>query len=299
MQNINKLSSKDGYSLLTHLNKSVHYIFKKILNMLFLYIFITIILSNYMVINAQIINCPRLVSTSPEITEIIYELHAEKCLVGVDINSNFPLEATKLPKISDYYNINQEKIVELKTDLILFSSEYNSLVQSRNKLLQDKFVSFKLTSIEDLKKSIIELAKITHREHEAQILVSGINDKILSQTLLFKNKSYINTIILLWQKPYMVAGSNTILNDYIHICHGFNPYTKINIPYQMVDMENIISKQADLIIVMTNEVFNIPNIKTSYISGEDRDILSRATPRSVFLGIERLCTIIDSSRAIK
>ena len=61
----------------------------------------------------------RIVSLSPSITEILYGLGAWENVVGVTIYSDFPPEATNLPKVGGWVNPNLEAILALKPDLVI------------------------------------------------------------------------------------------------------------------------------------------------------------------------------------
>jgi ABC-type hemin transport system substrate-binding protein len=66
----------------------------------------------------------RVITLSPNLTEMAYAVGAGERLVGADDFSNFPLKARLLPKVGGMQP-NLEKIVALKPDLVLASTEGN------------------------------------------------------------------------------------------------------------------------------------------------------------------------------
>ena len=66
----------------------------------------------------------RVVTLAPNLTEMIFAVGAGERIVGADDFSNFPAAATKLPKVGGMQP-NIEKIVALKPDLVLASTEGN------------------------------------------------------------------------------------------------------------------------------------------------------------------------------
>lgn len=66
----------------------------------------------------------RVVTLSPNLTEMAYAVGAGDRLVGADDFSNYPASALKLPKVGGMQP-NLEKIVSLKPDLVLASTEGN------------------------------------------------------------------------------------------------------------------------------------------------------------------------------
>ena len=67
----------------------------------------------------------RVISLAPSITEIIYALEQANRLKGVTRYSDFPIEATKLPKIGSYVRLDLERIVALNPDLCIAIKDGN------------------------------------------------------------------------------------------------------------------------------------------------------------------------------
>ena len=61
----------------------------------------------------------RVISLSPNLTEIVYDIDAQNQLVADTEYCKFPLDARKKEKIGGWINPNFEKIVSLKPDLVL------------------------------------------------------------------------------------------------------------------------------------------------------------------------------------
>ena len=66
----------------------------------------------------------RVITLSPNLTEMVFAVGASDRLVGADDHSNFPRETGRLPKVGGMQP-NLEKIVALKPDLVLASTEGN------------------------------------------------------------------------------------------------------------------------------------------------------------------------------
>jgi iron complex transport system substrate-binding protein len=67
----------------------------------------------------------RIVSLAPSITEIVFALEQEHRLVGVTRYSDYPPEATKLPKVGSYVRLDIERIVALNPDLCIATKDGN------------------------------------------------------------------------------------------------------------------------------------------------------------------------------
>ena len=113
----------------------------------------------------------RVVSFSPEISEIIAYLGGIDSLAATDINSTYPDELKKLPKIADYYSVNQEALSALNFDHILLSRDFNALIISKLTKYQNKLHIYSITDGSDLLKVIEDLGKILHREKQASDII--------------------------------------------------------------------------------------------------------------------------------
>ncbi|VFR41278.1 Periplasmic hemin-binding protein [plant metagenome] len=65
----------------------------------------------------------RVVSLGGGITEIVYALGAGDTLVGNDLSSLYPAEATRLPRVGYYRDVSVEGVASLRPDLVLASDQ--------------------------------------------------------------------------------------------------------------------------------------------------------------------------------
>ena len=61
----------------------------------------------------------RIISLSPHLTEILFELGAGDLIVGTVSFSDYPIAARSIPRIGDAFSVNVESVVELAPDLIV------------------------------------------------------------------------------------------------------------------------------------------------------------------------------------
>jgi len=73
----------------------------------------------------------KIVSMSPSLTEILFELGLGKNLVGVTTYCNYPPETAQIEKIGDFVNPNFERILNLHPDLIFAERWTSSRIVSR------------------------------------------------------------------------------------------------------------------------------------------------------------------------
>ena len=65
----------------------------------------------------------RIISIGGSITEILYELDFEANIVAVDITSNYPKQAKKLPSVGYIRNLSSEGVLSMHPSLIISEND--------------------------------------------------------------------------------------------------------------------------------------------------------------------------------
>ena len=198
----------------------------------------------------------RIISLSPNVTEIIYGLGAWDKIVGVTMYSDFPPEATIIPKVGGWVNPNLEAIVKLKPDLVIFMTDQDSIFGDNIRKLGLSTLSIDSNkSIKDIQKSILQLGKILEKEREAENLVSRISsnfDEMGSKTSKLPKKS---VLFVLGRNPgtledIYVIGRDNYINELINLAGGEN-VVKSNRFALKIAKDAILSFNPEVIIEIT------------------------------------------------
>ena len=65
----------------------------------------------------------RIVSTTPSITEVLFDIGLAGKIIGDSSYTKYPPETAHIEKIGGYFDMNREKIISLKPDLIIIPNE--------------------------------------------------------------------------------------------------------------------------------------------------------------------------------
>lgn len=234
----------------------------------------------------------RIISLAPNITEMIYDLNLDSCLVGNTIYCNFPEKAKSVEKIGDMLTFNFERIVALNPDLIFITVEGNTkdTYAKFNELGLKVFVS-NPRNFEGIKKTYSDLGKIFN------INTSPVINKWDSTVIKIKKETNsINkkAMYVVEITPIMLAGKNTFLNEYLSFCGLENIANDSKLNYPVFNREEILTRNPDFIIYPTDGSYTIEQIKKAYPEWKtlkaiknnnvifvDRDLYSRPGPRFV------------------
>lgn len=241
----------------------------------------------------------RVISLMPSYTEIIFYLKAEKDLVGVNSFSNWPAEVSRITKVGDYYKPDIEKIYALKPDII-FTGNWETLNfgEKIGKKIKIVYIPNE-KKIDDIEKTIEIIAQNLNRKKEGKILIEKFRKEISS--LKSDNKKSEKVFIEL-DSGFWTCGKNSFINDVIEISGGKNIFSDVEKDYFKVSWESVLNKNPDIIIslntpaeyfyklALSDKISAIKNRKVYKLTEEERDIISRPSPR-ITLIIKKLKTI--------
>lgn len=254
-------------------------------------------------------NPKRVISLTPSITEIIYDINREDCLKGVTKYSDFPVQAEKLPKIGSYIQLDLEKIVHLKPDLCIAVKDGNP-IQTIQRLydLGIPVYAVNPVNIASIMDTVIKVGDLLNAEKRAKAIVSDMKSRIkkikaVASGSPFKPKVFFQIGI----SPIVSAGTNTFANELIKYSGGINLGAGQD-PYPRFSMEQIISMDPDIIIISSmkrtknHKIFKrvkqewktwtmLSAVKNKKIYVVDSNIFDRPTPRLID-GLEILAHII-------
>ena len=173
----------------------------------------------------------RIVSLSPNLTQIVYALGAWDRVVGVTIYSEyseFPSEAKALPKVGGWVNPSYEAIIALRPDLVLLEQDQYSIFGEKLRNLGLRtFIARSTNSIKDILQSISNLGKILGKEKEAKKLNTNIKASLNEISKKTNNKKKKRALIIVGRNPgtlddLYVIGSNNYIDELLTIAGGKN-----------------------------------------------------------------------------
>jgi iron complex transport system substrate-binding protein len=211
----------------------------------------------------------RIVSLTPNVSEMLGALHLDSKVVGVDYYTNYPADLTSLPKVSDAngkYTV--EQIVALKPDLVLSygqdTKQYDAQLQSLGLhvvdlpstnltgILQEMFVIGRLTFTQSTATNVV---------HQLQQQISAIKAKVVGTT---QPKVMIELDDSTPGKPY-VAGGGSFDDELVQDANAQNIFhsNTTNGGFPQVTDESVISANPQFIILTEDPQYG-GNVATVY-----------------------------------
>jgi len=152
----------------------------------------------------------RIVSLVPSQTELLFDLGLESEVVGITRFCIYPENWYRSKtRVGGTKDATVERILALKPDLVIGNKEENA--QSLIQELESEVAVWMtdVRSVHQAMKMILDLGLITGHEQQAR----GILEKWDREILEIPTFQPLRSAYLIWNKPLMVAGSDTFIHE--------------------------------------------------------------------------------------
>ena len=190
----------------------------------------------------------RIISLSPNITGILYDLGIEHKIVGV---TDFcRIKDKNIARIGGTLNPNLEKIISLKPDLIICPDFKHLMSHLSN--LNIEILNVKNETIEEIIESIQKIGEKLNIQKLSGNIVKEFRNRISYYSRLTETAEKVRVLFVVSKditglKNIYAAGKNTFINEMIELCGGINIIEERNIRYPKITLEEIINKDPQII----------------------------------------------------
>jgi iron complex transport system substrate-binding protein len=191
----------------------------------------------------------RIISLSPNITELIFAAGAGKKLVGVTRHSNYPDAAKSIPDIGDSFSLDLERIVALQPDLLLAwrSGNARADIEKLEKLGLTVFTTEAVT-LADVSRLLRTIGMLAGTPGPAERAAKGYEEELQQIARRYGDRPKVNVFQLIWHQPLMTVNSQHLISDVIGVCGGTNVFALSSSLTPMVSGENLLDVNPDAII---------------------------------------------------
>ena len=211
-------------------------------------------------------NSNSIVVAGGSITEIIYFLNLQNKLVGVDVTSNYPLNAKKLPSIGYIRNLSIEGLLSLKPNLILAEESIGPpiILKQLNKTSVEFRIIKNNYTIDGINEKFLCISKILDVEINNNIDYKKFvnNVKKLKSFVKNNNKEKKDILLILMMKGTspIIAGKNTSGHGFIKMIGQNNSMGKVS-GWKPVSSEQILIANPNYIIVTKRALKDFTSIE--------------------------------------
>lgn len=197
----------------------------------------------------------RIISMSPNLTQIVFALGAGDRLAGVDEYSRYPSAAERLPKMGSFLEPNIERIIAARPDIVLVVNSDDKIMELLDKA-KIRYESFGNDNIRDILMSIERLGKILDCAPSSARILQKFEMTRNSLETKLKNAKSTGVVLVAGRSPgrlqdIYVAGKSSFIGEMLEIAGGENIFGDLDLAWPQVGIESIIAKDPDVIIDAT------------------------------------------------
>ena len=199
----------------------------------------------------------RIISVSPNVTEILYGVGAFNRVVAVSDYCTYPPAVINLPRVGGWENSNIEKIATLHPDLVIASDAQVPFLEDKLRDLGLHFVSVPSRSLNDVFAAMEEIGRATGNTTQARDLARRTRaalDEVRSQT---RNLPRRSVLFVVDRTPgslrdLYVATEGSFLAELIEIGGGHSIAAPAREGYGRISKEAVLTLNPEVIIDMVH-----------------------------------------------
>ena len=251
----------------------------------------------------------RIVSLSPNLTEVLFHLGVGDKIVGVDEYSVYPPVAQEIPRVNNHAAANFELILELKPDLVVAWQSGNGMQMiGRLRELGLKVFAVETEKIDAIPPLYRRLGELLGIAAQAEVLASEFSDQINALSETYRGRQPVAVFYQIWSDPLMTLNGQHLVSDVIRLCGGRNIFHDAVPIAPSVGIEGVIAADPE-VIVSSGKLADLDRLRSQWLrwSGISAvanrhlylvppDLMQRQSPR-LLKGIEYLCDYLQNARA--
>ena len=250
----------------------------------------------------------RVVSLAPHATELLFAAGGGERIVGVLSHSDFPAAARALPVVGDSRQIDMERLLALKPDLLvvwLHGSSARQLAQLQQ-LGIPLFYSEPRT-LDAIPNAVVRLGQLLGTDTLAMRRATALRQTLASLRARYRDRPTVRVFYQVWSKPLYTLNGQHIVSDAIRLCGGENIFDRLTTTAPVVSIEAVLQENPEAIVTGSNQQKTetglelwqnysaLLAIQHHNLFAIDADLLNRAGPRMIE-GTTALCEALERAR---
>ncbi|MEK6304307.1 MAG: cobalamin-binding protein [Acidobacteriota bacterium] len=236
----------------------------------------------------------RIVSLAPSITETLFALGLGDRIVGVTSYCDYPPEAAARENVGDTLRPSIERIIALKTDLVIASraSQLQQFVYNLDEVKIPVYVSDP-NGVAGALESITRIGELTGATLRASELTASLRARVEDVHSRVGVAERPRVLCILGSAPLITIGARSFITDLINQAGGRSISEDLAGDYPQYSLETAVAKRPEVIFLQTGEpdlparLKETPAGRAGRVFRLDDNLLMRPGPRIVD-GLEQM-----------
>jgi iron complex transport system substrate-binding protein len=249
----------------------------------------------------------RVISTAPHITELLFAAGGGERVVGAMNFSDYPEAARRLPIIGSDAQIDMERLLALRPDLLVVWQTGNTERQlAQLKSLGIPIFYSEPKKLDDIATSLTRFGQLLGTDAAAQAAARDYRQKIGKLSATYAQRPPVPVFYQIWEKPLFTLNGEHIVSDALRVCGGRNVFAGLKVTAPSVSTEAVLQENPEAIVGSAQHdgqaginiwkpYKGLQSVQRNNLFMLDSDLLVRATPR-IADGIAVLCEKLEEAR---
>jgi iron complex transport system substrate-binding protein len=251
----------------------------------------------------------RIISMAPHVTELLFAAGGGSRIVGAMNFSDYPEAAKLIPLVGSNSQIDMERTVALKPDLLIVWQSGNTArqLEQLRKLGIPVFHSEPRT-LEDVATSLTRFGQLLGTDAAAQQAAAAYRADIAALSTRHGMRPKVRVFYQVWDKPLYTLNGDHIVSDAIRTCGGENIFAGLPVKAPSVGIEAVLQQDPEAIIgdeqhgpddaglTLWRPYRKMTAVARGNVFPLRAELLTRASPR-ITAGVAQLCERLETARA--
>jgi len=240
----------------------------------------------------------RAVSLAPNLTEIVYAIGAQDCLVGRSSACDYPPAAARdVPAVGGFGDPSIETLLAARPTIVLEVDLADEALREQFAELGIRRERIPCQTLDQIPAAIRRVGELLDRAADAERVAGDFESRLAA----LRDRAAHDTdrpavYVEIWHDPLMTAGRGTFVSDLVHLAGGRNIGDETDRNYFRVSSEWIVSHDPEIIVCtyMSDSVDTVERVKRRpgwrtiravrdgrICAGFDSDVILRPGPRAL------------------
>ena len=248
----------------------------------------------------------RVVALAPHVTELLFAAGGAGKVVGAVAYSDYPEAAKQVPRVGDNRQIDMERLLAMKPDLLVIWRHGTSerQIEQLRELGIPMFHSEpkKLDQIAD---NLEKMGKLLGTEIAANAAAKELREKLAGLRAQYAGRPPVRTFYQVWDKPLYTLNGEHIVTDALKVCGGQNIFADQKMTAPVVSVEAVLEADPEAVFATAEKDYggvglwrpykNLKATRQDNLFTIDGNLLNRAGPRMI-AGTATLCEKLEEAR---
>ena len=250
----------------------------------------------------------RVISMAPHVTELLFAAGGGARIGGAMNYSDYPQAARSIPLIGSNSQIDLERVIAMKPDLLIVWQSGNTARQiAQLQSLGIPVFHSEPRKLEEVATSLLRFGQLLGTEPAAQAAAAQYRAKLAALRARYSKQPQVSVFYQAWDSPLYTLNGEQIASDAVRLCGGTNIFAGLKTIAPQVSVEAVVQQDPEAVVggklytpqdrglSIWQPYRGMTAVRRNNLFTLDEELLTRPGPRIVD-GAAVLCQRLEEAR---